>query len=223
MIIWIASYPKSGNTWIRALLATYLNFQKKEFNFDILADIPRFTQDKFFSSFINLKELKYNPLKISEYWQAAQSKINLDKKIKFFKTHNACVSSNGNLFTNEINSLGYIYIVRDPRSIACSYAKHMNISNENSVQRITNKDLIGFYGENNLAEVISSWKTNYLSWKKKKNFSGILIKYEDLIDQTENEFTKILMYLKDKVKINMDKKKIEKTIEFCKFSNLRVL
>ena len=223
MIIWIASYPKSGNTWIRALLATYLNFQKNEFNFNILSNIPRFTQDKFFSSFINLEELKHDPLKISEYWQAAQSRINLDKKIKFLKTHNACVSANGNLFTDRTNSLGYIYIVRDPRSIACSYAKHMNISNENSVKKIINKDLIGFYGKNNLVEVISSWKINYLSWKKKKKFSGILIKYEDLIDQTENEFTKILMYLKDKIQVDLDKSKIEKTIEFCKFSNLRAL
>ena len=170
MIIWIASYPKSGNTWIRALLATYLNFKKKEFNLDILLDIPRFTQDKFFSSLINLKELKNDPLKISKYWQAAQSKINLDKKIKFLKTHNACVSSDGNLFTNEFNSLGYIYVVRDPRSIVCSYAKHMNISNKSAMQRITNKNLVGFYGENNLAEIVSSWKINYLSWKKKKNF-----------------------------------------------------
>ena len=223
MIIWIASYPKSGNTWIRALIATYLNFQKKEFNLNILSNIPRFTQEKFFSTFINMKELKDNPLKICQFWQAAQSKINLDKKIKFLKTHNACVSSNNNLFTDETNSLGYIYVVRDPRSIVCSYAKHMNISNESSVKRIINKDLIGFYDENNLAEVISSWKINYLSWKKKKNFSGILIKYEDLIDQTENEFRKILIYLKDKIQVDLDENKIAKTIEFCKFSNLRAL
>ena len=80
MIIWIASYPKSGNTWIRALIAAYLNSSRKEFNLDILFDIPRFTQEKFFSSLVNLKELKKDPVKISEYWEAAQSKINLEHK-----------------------------------------------------------------------------------------------------------------------------------------------
>ena len=78
MIIWIASYPKSGNTWIRALVATYLYAIKEgEFNFDLLKTIPKFTQDKYFSPLLKLEELRKEPLKISEYWSAAQSRVNL--------------------------------------------------------------------------------------------------------------------------------------------------
>ena len=59
--------------------------------------------------------------------------------------------------------------------------------------------------------------------EKKKKFSGILVKYEDLIDETEDEFTKILLYLKDKIDIDINKKKINEAIKLCKFSNLRAL
>ena len=70
----------------------------------MLRKIPKFTQTKYFSSVANLEKLKKNPIKINEYWKDAQLKINLDKEIKFFKTHNACVSYNNNWFTDEINT-----------------------------------------------------------------------------------------------------------------------
>jgi len=170
MIIWIASYPKSGNTWIRSLVSSYLYSNNGEFNFDMLRKIPKFTQTKYFSSVANLEKLKKNPIKINEYWKDAQLKINLDKEIKFFKTHNACVSYNNNWFTDEINTAGYIYIVRDPRAVACSLAAHSTYTIDKSVDELLEDSTIGFNGKYRLAEISSSWKINYLSWKKKKKF-----------------------------------------------------
>ena len=60
-----------------------------------------------------------------------------------------------------------------------------------------------------------------MSWKKKKKFEGIIIKYEDLIDNAEKEFTKIIFFLKNFIKIEIDKKKIIKSIKSCEFSNLK--
>mgnify|MGYP001387415834 CR=1 FL=1 len=83
MIIWIASYPKSGNTWMRSLLATYLFLKDKNFDFKILSKIPNFTREKYFENIVDLNYLKNNPLKISEYWAAAQSRINLQNQENF--------------------------------------------------------------------------------------------------------------------------------------------
>ena len=83
MIIWVASYPKSGNTWVRSLIASYLYSRDGEFNFDLLRKIPKFTQTKYFSPVANLDELKKHSVKISEHWKDAQLRINLDKKIKY--------------------------------------------------------------------------------------------------------------------------------------------
>ncbi len=221
MILWISSYPKSGNTWIRSLISTYLYSDKGEFKFDLLFNIPKFIQEKYIAPVIELDKLIKNPLKISEYWESAQLRINLEPGIKFFKTHNACVAHNNKWFTDERNTIGYIYIVRDPRAVACSLAYHSNASIETSVNDILNDNQVGYNGPHKLAEISSSWKINYLSWKKKKKFDGILIKYEDLIDDTEKEFTKIIKYLKNIMNIEINEKKISKCLDSCKFSKLR--
>ena len=230
MILWIASYPKSGNTWVRSLISTYLYSNEGEFNFDLLHKIPKFIQEKYISPVAKLEELKKDSLKITEYWEAAQLRINLDNQIKFFKTHNACVAIKDHWFTNEKNTLGYIYIVRDPRAVACSNAKHSNISMEESVNNLINENQIGYNPKYKLVEVISSWKINYQSWKKKKKFDGIIIKYEDLIDNTEREFKKILTFLKKKTgdfnyenfySFDINQEKINQSIDSCKFSNMK--
>ncbi len=220
MIVWIASYPKSGNTWVRALISTYLYSDKGEFNFNLLNKINKFTQEKFISPLINLNELKKDPLKITEYWKSAQLRINLDNQIKFLKTHNACVAYKNRWFTDETNTIGYIYIVRDPRAVACSLAAHSEISIEKAVDELINEDHIGYNGPYKLAETPGSWKINYMSWKKRKKFDGIVIKYEDLVDNIEKEFKKILDFLNKIMPIIVDDKKILKTINSCSFSNL---
>ena len=229
MILWISSYPKSGNTWIRALISTYMYSDKREFNFDLLDRIPKFVQEKYFSPFIKLEGLKKKPLKITEYWHAAQSRINLSNQAMFFKTHNACAAYGDKWFTDETNTIGYVYVVRDPRAVVCSLAYHSSISLEKATDEILNEKSIGYNGPYRLAELPGSWKINYLSWKKKKSFEGIIIKYEDLIDDTEEEFKKILVYLKkifktfgyDESCFSNDENKIATIIKSCQFSNLR--
>ena len=220
MIFWIASYPKSGNTWVRAFISTYLYSKNYIFNFDLLKKIPKFTQKKFFDQLVDLEKLKRDPLKITEYWKNAQMKINLVNEINFFKTHNACVAYKNRWFTDETNTSGYIYVVRDPRAIACSLAHHSGVSIEEAVDDLINENKIGYNGPFKLAEIPGSWKINYLSWKKKKNFKGIVIKYEDLIDNAEGEFKKILNFINKFKKINVDQSKIIKSAISCNFTNL---
>ena len=71
-------------------------------------------------------------------------------------------------FTDENNTAGYVYVVRDPRSIACSLASHSKISIEQAVNDLLNENNMGLNGPYKLAELPGSWKINYLYWKKKK-------------------------------------------------------
>ena len=74
MIIWIASYPKSGNTWVRSLLSAYLYSNDGFFNFKLLKHMEQFPGKKHFEFF--LKDFK-DAKKVSEFWIAAQERINL--------------------------------------------------------------------------------------------------------------------------------------------------
>ena len=221
MIIWIASYPKSGNTWIRALISYYLYSKKEKFDFKLLKKIPKFIQQKFIAPVASLDKIKKEPITISEFWESAQIRLNLDNEIKFFKTHNACVSYDGKWFTDKKNSAGYIYVVRDPRSVICSYAVHLNISLEKALKNLLNENSLGIEDEDKMAELVSSWRINYQSWKKKKDYPGIVVRYEDLIDNTEKEFKKILVFLEKIIQSNLDIARIKQTIKACEFLNLR--
>ena len=111
-----------------------------------------------------------------------------------------------------------MYIVRDPRAVACSYASHNNVSLDIAVNNLLNETFIGI--EEEIAELVSSWKTHYQSWKKKKDYPGIIVKYEDLIDNTEKELQKILVFLEKFFQNNLDIARVKKTVEACKFLNL---
>ena len=112
MIFWIASYPKSGNTWLRTLISAYYYSKDGIFDQSILKNIGMFPERRHFVDF------DYNQEKdTTKLWIKSQEKINADKKIRFFKTHNIFGKVNGYDFTNKQNSAGCVYIVRDPRNV----------------------------------------------------------------------------------------------------------
>ena len=84
MIIWLASYPKSGNTWLRALLSSYLYSQDGKFDFDLLYKIDSFPSERFFKNYPDKFE---RPEDTAKYWLTEQEKINQSKNITFFITN----------------------------------------------------------------------------------------------------------------------------------------
>ena len=124
MIIWIASYPKSGNTWLRSLLSAYLYTKDGRFEFNLLKNISQFPSSDYFEEYS--KELKH-PAHTTKFWLPAQKKINLSKKTVLLKTHNALCAIDGNNFTNKQNTLGCVYVVRDPRNIITSIKNHYEL------------------------------------------------------------------------------------------------
>ena len=76
MIIWLASYPKSGNTWLRSLIANYYFSETGDFNFELLEKIDSFPSNKYFRKYLD----KFNkPHDTSKYWIKEQEKINQSK------------------------------------------------------------------------------------------------------------------------------------------------
>ena len=79
MIIWIASYPKSGNTWIRSLLSSYFFTKDGKFTFKLLNNIERFSINE---NLINFKDKSNYQSEISRLWIPSQELINKNMKIK---------------------------------------------------------------------------------------------------------------------------------------------
>ena len=221
MIIWIASYPKSGNTLIRAILTSLIFSEDGIVDFKNLHRISNFSNGFFFKKFISSYE---NILETSKYWIKAQEELNKNKKLKFFKTHNAFCTINGNAFTNEVNTAGCIYVVRDPRDVVVSASKYYDLSHDETKNNMFNEkmDLINNMKGSPFNTFLGSWPNHYNSWTKNcKNV--LLIKYENLIENKENEIRRIISFLNKFVKISFDEKKIINCIESSSFQNMKIM
>jgi len=229
MIIWLASYPKSGNTFLRSLLTSYLLTEDGKFDEKKLKEINQFPN---LSLFKNIGIDTSDDLEIVKNYIKAQEKINsLDgNKIRFVKTHSSLNDINGYKFTDLKNTLGVIYVVRDPRSVVRSYANHNQLSLEDATNRILefgatiggikNSD----FGSDQIVTHMGSWSSNYNTWKEfKKINSYLLIKYEDLVSNTRNTFLGILefIYKLGGVKIEINNNKLKNTIETTTFKSMQ--
>ena len=219
MIIWIASYPKSGNTWVRSLLSTYLYSDDGSFNFNLLKKIQQFPDKNYFKYFIkDFSDIK----KVSDYWIAAQDRINLfnENKTTFFKTHSALCAFDKNLFTNKNNTQAVIYVVRDPRNVITSISNHFSLDLEESYKFITNRNKIISGNDFSMSTVLGSWSDHYTSWSKIKFSPILVVKYENLISDTKNTLIKILNFLSKLNDVEINEKKIFNTVNSCSFENL---
>ena len=226
-IIWISSYPKSGNTWIMFLIANYFfNIERKD-NFEIVnKNIIKFPPASLIKKFTTKKELIENPYNISKYWLKAQEQAKIMKgNVMFLKNHNALVSVNGNEFTNENFSLASIYIIRDPRDVVVSYAHYSNLAFDKVIQNLCDKNLyynLTDYHDFPDIEILGSWKFHYISWRDGvPNMPKIIVRYEDLIKDSYSCFYKIINFLSKILNFKLDEEQIKFSVENSKFEKLQ--
>ena len=210
MIVWISSYPKSGNTWVRTFISTYYLSSNDKFDFSMLKNIRQFPHEKFFNKKISDMNSAINN------WDLAQNNINLKNKLIFLKTHAALVKINNIPFTNNKHTLGAIYIVRDPRNIVTSLSNHYQLTFDESLEFMTNKKKF-LLKKNDLSNFgnftfLNSWSEHYKSWLYTKEFNLLFIKYEDLENDTLNTFKKIVKFV-NKITIKEDKIDIDRIIK----------
>tara|TARA_Y100000287_G_scaffold52409_1_gene41081 strand:+ start:780 stop:1610 length:831 start_codon:yes stop_codon:yes gene_type:complete len=220
MIIWLSSYPKSGNTLLRGILATYLFSNDGIFSFENLYKINQFPTIKNFEN-IGIKSNEDEKI-LKNYVKAQELINNKVNKIIFFKTHSANFKIKESTFTDINNSKGAIYIVRDPRNVVSSLAYHNQISiNEATEFMKKNSWLIK---NNKIPDTfVGSWKFNYNSWKN-LNKKVLIIRYEDLLKDKKKTVIKVLEFLNHlKINIIFDDKKLNKTIETTEFENMKKL
>ena len=228
-LIWISSYPKSGNTWIRYFLSNYFyNKERLKSDFDILNNITKFPPQNYLIKFANKEELINNAYDVSKYWFLVQEQITkTNKKFLFIKNHNALVSVEGRNLTDEKYSLAFIYIVRDPRDIAVSYSNFdKDLSINKAIERLISKDLYCQISKKNPydIEVLGSWKFNYFSWKNgMSTIPRILIRYEDLVNNTFETKLKLINFLSKITGSFVDKNHINFCIDQSDFKRLKSL
>jgi len=219
--IFLASYPKSGNTWMRAIIANLYNFDK-EFNLKTLKSIPLLSIKKNFDEFENKI---YSDNNVLDFDWVSQNIIECQKilnnksnHLNIFKTH----SVRHKKFTNENVNAGFIYIIRDPRDVVISFK---NFSGK-SLDKIINELLFekkNIINTNGAHELLSTWELNVLSWLNYKTVPRLIIRYEDLKVNIKEVVIKVIEFLNKthRIKLNLSDADIDQIIENTNFNNLK--
>ena len=210
-IFLIPSFPKSGNTLMRMIISS-LFFTKdgvidlKNIRVDQLENVDNLNLIKEINQndFYKLDDLsilyKYH-LKIKE-----KKNLHFSEDFAFFKTHHSLINYNKFEYINQKFLRGYIYLIRDPRDIAISWANHVNTSISESIEFVLNEKSCINWARNkkslfpiNIKPLLltSSWENHVLSWTKNTlSVPKLIISYEDLITSKEKIVIKIIDFFR---------------------------
>ena len=221
MIIWIASYPKSGNTYLRSFLSSYYFSKNGKFDFTLLSNIKNFPGIHF------SKNRSDSNFEASRNWLINQNYFFEKDKLNFLKTHNSMKLFEGNRFTTMDQTIGAIYIYRDPRNIITSLKNHYSMTYQSAFDFMIddNSFIIQDSYDNDKSNFtyLGSWASHYKSWFSIKDFKIMLVKYEDLQDKKFEIFFNVVKFINSLVnkdeKVNEDK--LENSIKTTNFSVLK--
>ena len=222
MIIWLASYPKNGNTLLRSILAAYFYSTDGNLKFEHLYRIQQFPSNENFTELgLNLSDEKL----IFQNFIEAQKLINKkDNNLKFIKTH-SCLSKVANCnFTDLKNTMGAIYVVRDPRNVVTSFAHHYDLNIDDATDTITDPTRFLVKTELMYKTFLGSWSINYNSWKQLKN-KVLFIKYEDLVNKKKTVLLRVFKFL-NKISLQnqqLDMNKLNRAIKSTEFYKMQEL
>ncbi len=223
-IYWLASYPKSGNTWFRIVLANVLNKTQQtnldHINTGAIASSRVWIDDalNFDSATLDHDELdQLLPSVYNYYHEQAEH-------VSYHKIHNAYT------FLDKKNKvpliprcLGAIYILRSPLDVAISYANHSSCTFDHAIAALGDQNSAfcdtHFGQSSQVRHQLGSWSTHVESWMTAPDLNVHLIRYEDMKLAPMDVFTKALEFLQ----IKASPEEIELAIENAKIEKLQHL
>lgn len=196
-IIWLASFPKSGNTWMRAFLANYFIGGTKGLSIN---ELRKFTLGDIRADFYDAAAGgKFEIGSIEDYLalrpKALRLILNAREGTHFVKTHHqSIIYQDAPLIPPEITAAA-IYIVRNPFDVVPSYARHSGTSVEEAVDAILDPSRFSTTPRG-LVEIIGRWDHHVDSWTESQGLAMHVVRYEDLRDDPKVGFGKVFDFLK---------------------------
>jgi len=222
-LVWLASYPKSGNTWTRNFLHTLLGEQSSVAH-DINKMQERTAWDssyRWYKPFLDSKTFDQCTMeRIASVRMQANALMaeSAGDGLLFVKTHNAMMSDHENIpLINPKVTAGAVYIIRNPLDVAISYSHHLNFSIDKTIQFMALSKAFIPHSDKMAYEFQGSWSEHVSSWTKKANPALHIMRYEDLQQNPLNTFSQLVNFLR----IETTDTKIAATIDASSFDKLK--
>ena len=217
-ILWLASYPKSGNTWLRAFLANLVANRPTEVGLD---ELPRYgdleARPDLFTQLAGRKSIELDfaqilalrPLVHAQLAAAATGTV-------FVKTHNMAGVHEGHPLHNPAVSAGAIYVVRNPLDVVISMSHHFGISLDEAIMYLGNDSAATENSDLFVTQFLGSWSRHVASWAALESARILVVRYEDLLEKPAKWFGKIARL----VGLDADRGRIERAIKHASFASL---
>lgn len=220
MIVWIASYPKSGNTWVRVFLTNYLRVLAEPVDINDLEGAPSAASRDLFDEYVGVEASELPPRDVAKYRTEVYRRFAQDNRdVRFMKIHDACASNDGLVVPADVTRCA-LYIVRNPLDVAVSFAHHAGTTVEVAVERMCSHFALSGSPHRlplQLRQNLLTWSRHVTSWTDQAAFPVSVIRYEDLKLAPERTFTRLLTA----AGLTVDKQRVSRAIAFSDFSVLR--
>lgn len=223
-IVWLASYPKSGNTWLRAFLANLVADRATPLSPDELRDYG--DAEALAGRYVELAgrpNLELSPEELAALRMDVHALIaQRARGTRLVKTHNFCGDFDGHALINWQVTAGAIYVVRNPLDVAVSMTHHFGLTLDEAIARLGDDRVASINDELFVSHFIGSWSTHAGSWAdaaERAPGKVIVLRYEDLLDKPAKHFAKAAKL----IGLGHDKTRIERAVKHTSFQTLSAL
>lgn len=218
-LIWLASYPKSGNTWMRSFLHNLFRNSHQPVNINEIDDFC------LGGSVVQwYRRYTSTPLQEMSDEETARYRMQVQRDFTtvfpdsvFVKTHNYLGERDGVPLHNMEVTAGAIYIVRNPLDVVLSMMPHYDISLEEAIIALANEDAGTVRTESHAPEVYGSWSTNVRTWTRTPSPGLLVVRYEDMLDKPRKTFKQVAKFLG----LRPSPDRLERAIKFSSFKVLK--
>lgn len=214
-ILWLASYPKSGNTWLRTFLGNVQEDGRVPFGINRLPEVS--FSDARLSYYT---EAAGRPMPTLTGPELAQLRPLVHRLLATarpgvvpVKTHLVNATLDGvPTITPEVTAAA-IYIVRNPLDVVVSFADHYGLPLDRAVRAIGYPELELKPGVDTVRQRIGDWSGHVRSWLAASGLKMHVVRYEDMLASPARTFGDILDFLG----IAVDRERLRRAIRRSSF------
>ncbi len=224
-IIWLASYPKSGNTWLRVFLTNLLREDDEPADINRLDRTPIASARAVFDDAVGFEAADLSLDEVDRLRPEVYEHIsNQANETRFFKIHDAYTYIDdcpGKPLVSFNATRGAVYIIRNPLDVTVSFANHLNTTIDKAVERMAEEDFCFSHQPGRLHEQLRqrllSWSGHVRSWTGAEGLEVHVMRYEDMKQRPEETFTRAVQF----AGLEKSRAQIEKALKFSRFSEMQ--